>query len=168
MKNLGELKNKIKNVFNKFTPKNSKFSKAVSLKLSELWSGNGKLNEILYIWGVLPGILVLLLQRRIESFSFLFISKIICLFLMIYFLWHFLVIKRTLKAQPNLIVKKIKQKDLFEGKTKEEISEIKKQIGKDRLKKALLLKAWDTTPIYVIVYLLDLLIALTQLQAILK
>lgn len=151
--NKSDIKSIILGIFNK-----------IQSRIKELWSGKTSLNVVLYRWGLLPGCIILLFQKNINSIQNSFISISIYLLISLYFLWHLFVIRRTLKAQPELVVKKIKEKDLFEGKTKEEISKIKLQIGKDRLKKALLLKSWNTTPNYTIIAAFDAVVALTQIQ----
>jgi hypothetical protein len=132
-----------------------------------LVEGNGNFNRILFLWGVVPNVvLILFFQRKIEIFRFRFFTLFICILIIVYFLWHIFIVRKTLKIQPQYKVVKVKKKDLYKGKTKEEIAEMKKEERKTAVKKMFLLEAWDSTPNYVIVICLDAYTVLTQLQII--
>lgn len=122
-------------------------------------------NRLLYIWGLLPGILItLFIQNKLPNTSNLFFSILSYSLIVFYFAWHLFAIIKTLKVQPQYKVKKITKKELYEGKTSEEIKNIKKQKREDNIKKLLLLKAWDSSPSYVIIEIFDLFIILSQIQ----
>lgn len=130
--------------------------------------GEANFKTMLYLWGLVPGlILTFLLQRSIDSITNKFIAIPIFVFFAIYFFWHILCIRKTLKVQPENRVVKPSKKELYAGKTKEEIEEIKKEKRKENFQKFLLLRAWDTTPNYVLIGCFDAYIVLTQLQSLL-
>jgi len=130
--------------------------------------GEANFKVMLYLWGLVPGLIVtFLLQRSINSIHNRFFATIVYVALAIYFLWHIFCIRKSLKVQPENRVIKISKKELYAGKTKEEIEEIKKEKRKENFQKFLLLRAWDSTPNYVLIGCFDAYIVLTQLQGLL-
>ncbi len=131
--------------------------------------GEANFKTMLYLWGLVPGLVItFLLQRSIYSINNKFIATIIFVFLAVYFFWHILCIRKTLKVQPENRVVKPSKKELYAGKTKEEIEAIKKEQRKENLQKFLLLRSWDSTPNYILVGCFDAYIVLTQLQGLLS
>ncbi len=125
--------------------------------------------SMLYLWGFLPCVLVSYITKgSTPIINVGFISILIYLMFVIYFVWHIYVVKKTLKVQPQYKVKKISKKELYANKTKEEIKEIKSEKRKDVLKKLLLLKSWDSVPMYTIIELVDFIVILNQIQKILN
>lgn len=125
--------------------------------------------SMLYLWGLLPFILISYITKGSKPIAKIeFIAIIIYSIFVIYFIWHIYVVKKTLKVQPQYKVKKISKKELYANKTKEEIKEIKNEKRKDTLKKLLLLKSWDSVPMYTIIELLDFILILNQIQKILN
>ena len=122
-------------------------------------------NMMLYFWGLIPGlVIVLFIQNKSPNKNNLFFSILFYILVIIYFLWHFFVSKKTLKVQPQYKITKMTKKELYKNKTKEEIKEIKKQKREDNMKKLLLLKAWDSSPAYTLIELFDIFVILTQIQ----
>ena len=125
--------------------------------------------SMLYLWGLLPFVVISYITKGYKPILETdFISILIYLIFIIYFIWHIYVVKKTLKVQPQYKVKKISKKELYANKTKEEIKEIKNEKRKDTLKKLLLLKSWDSVPMYTIIELLDFIAILNQMQKILN
>ena len=124
---------------------------------------------MLYIYSLLPAILIFFILKKnyfiiLNDYVVIFISLII----MAYFIWHIYVVKKTLKVQPQYIVKKITKKELYAGKTPEEIKQIKKDNKIKTVKKLLLLESWDAMPMYTIIELMDAIIVIFQFQRILN
>ncbi len=131
--------------------------------------GEANFKTMLYFWGLIPGLIItFLLQKSIYSINNKFFATIVYIVLAAYFFWHILCIRKTLKVQPENRVVKPSKKELFKGKTKEEIEQIKKEKRKESLQKFLLLRAWDSSPNYVLVGVFDAYIVLTQLQGLLS
>ena len=125
--------------------------------------------SMLYLWGLLPFVVISYITRGSNHILGAgFLSILIYLIFIIYFIWHIYVVKKTLKVQPQYKVKKLSKKELYKDKTKEEIKEIKNEKRKDILKKLLLLKSWDSVPMYTIIELLDFIVILNQIQKILN
>ena len=125
--------------------------------------------SMLYLWGLLPFVVISYITRGSNHILGAgFLSILIYLIFIIYFIWHIYVVKKTLKVQPQYKVKKLSKKELYKDKTKEEIKEIKNEKRKDTLKKLLLLKSWDSVPMYTIIELLDFIVILNQMQKILN
>ena len=138
-------------------------------KIIILSKGEANFNTMLYVWGLIPSLVIMFfLQGKINSIKISFFSIIIYLFLILYFSWHFFVIRKTLKLQPEYKKVKINKKDLYKDKTKEEIEQIKKENRKKTFKKMLLLTPWDTMPMYNIISCLDFLMIITQVQYLLN
>lgn len=124
---------------------------------------------MLYIYGLIPALLVLFVFKK--SYSIIlnnFLAILLYSLIIIYFIWHIYVVKKTLKVQPQYVVKKVTKKELYADKTPEEIKQIKKEKNIDYVKKLLLLKSWNSMPMYTIVELFDVLIILSQFQKILN
>lgn len=131
--------------------------------------GEANFNVMLYLWGVLPGLIItIFLQLRINSIVNIFFAVLVPSIILIYFLWHFFAIRKALKVHPEYVVKKIKKKELYAGKTDEEIEEIKKEKRKETLQKMFLLRGWESKPAYVLIEFFDLYLILTQIQVLLK
>lgn len=130
-----------------------------------LSEGKANFNRMLYLWGLTPAIIItFLLQRRIDSIKNVALILIIYFAISLYFLWHLFVIRKTLKIQPEYKKVKISNKELFKGKTKEEIEAIKKEKRKSGLRKLILLEGWESTPAYIMIACFDTYVALTQIQ----
>lgn len=127
--------------------------------------GEGVYWKVLYLWGLLPALLILYFQKSpVYMQSSKFTLFLIYLIITFYFLWHLFVLRNTLQTQPEYKVVKKSKKELYEGKTPEEIKEMKKQERKRTLRKFMLLEAWDTAPSYTIIACIDAFVALTQIQ----
>lgn len=141
------------------------FFENIMEEIKKVSTGNGNFNTMLYAWGVAPGvILTIFIQRKIDFMDNVYMQFLLYLIFFLYFLWHFFVVRKTLKVQPEHKVVKPSKKELYEGKSKEEIKQIKDEKRKETLQKMFLLRAWDTTPIYVIVECFDVYLFLTQVQ----
>ena len=125
--------------------------------------------SMLYLWGFLPCVLVSYITKgSTPIINVGFISILIYLMFVIYFVWHIYVVKKTLKVQPQYVVKKITKKELYANKTPEEIKQIKKDKKIKTVKKLLLLERWDSMPMYRIVEWVDVLVIIFQFQRILN
>lgn len=141
------------------------YLRKIKAEIIILSDGKAKFNYMLYLWGLIPAaIITFLFQRQIDSIKSVALSLIIYLAISIYFLWHLFVIRKTLKVQPEYKRAKLSKKELFKGKTKEEIESIKKELRKSKLKKLILLEGWDSTPPYIMIACFDAYVALTQIQ----
>lgn len=131
--------------------------------------GEANFNIMLYLWGVLPGIIIaFFLQPSINSIKNKFIAIILLLIILVYFVWHLFSIKKTLKVHPEYRVVKPTKKELYAGKTKEEIENIKKEQRKENVQKLLLLRGWDSKPAYILIGFFDAYVILTQIQSLLN
>ena len=129
--------------------------------------GEFNFQYMMYLWGVLPGIiLILFIPKHIDTINSNILSFFICLIVAVYFSWHMLSIRKALKVHPEYRVIKQTKKELYKDKTPEEIEEIKKEKRKESIEKLLLLRGWNSTPNYVLVGCFDLYIILTELQRI--
>ena len=136
-------------------------------KIITISKGEANFYSMLYIWGLIPAFaIIFFLQNKIDSIKNNIILLIVYLVITLYFLWHLFVIRKTLKVQPQYKKVKISNKELFKGKTKEEIKEIKKEKRKERFRKLILLEGWDSAPSYIIITCIDVYVALTQIQGI--
>jgi len=127
--------------------------------------GKAKFNYMLYLWGLTPAVIItFFFQRKIDSIKNTPLILIIYLAISLYFFWHIFVIRKTLKVQPEYKKVKINKKELFEGKTKEEVLAIKDNMKKSRLRKLVLLEGWESAPTYNIIICFDVYVALTQIQ----
>ncbi|HSQ97772.1 MAG TPA: hypothetical protein VLL98_03575 [Rickettsiales bacterium] len=143
------------------------FREQIKNQIILLSKGKGKFNKMLYLWGLTPALIVtFFFQHKINSIKNIPMAFIIYFLILFYFSWHIFVVRQTLKVQPEYRKVKIKDKELFKGKTKEEISFIKKERKKSKIKKMLLLEKWDSAPPYVIIICFDIYIILVQLQGI--
>lgn len=141
--------------------------KKIKNNIVEVHNGRGNFSSMLYLWGLIPALIItIFFQSKINHLKSEFFSVFICLIITVYFLWHLLCIKNTLKTQPKYKIVKPSKKELFKDKTKEEIEAIKKEKRKEAMQKLLLLRAWDSTPNYVLVACFDAYVTLTQLQRI--
>ena len=132
-------------------------------------SGNGNFKRMLFLWGAIPGIIIsLILHRKIDRISFNFFKIFLSVIFVLYFSWHFYSLCKTIHLHPEYKKKKIKKRDLYKDKTDEEIKKIKIDNMKNTLKKALLMKSWDTTPDYFWVGAIDLYVILTFIQYLVK
>ncbi|MDR2527327.1 MAG: hypothetical protein LBC92_05640 [Rickettsiales bacterium] len=155
--------NKIKNIL-------GKIYYIIKMKVLVFTSGNAEsFKRMLYCYGLIPSIIVVFyIDKKIVMYKNFF-TFLVSLFLMIYFSWHVYVIWKTLKVQPQYKKpKKIKKKDLYANKTKEEIESIKKQNKKDFVDKLLLRKSWNDTPDYVIISCCEVLAIWMELNHILN
>lgn len=124
---------------------------------------------MLYVYSLLPAILIFFIAKKNHSIILNnYITILTSLLIIVYFIWHIYVVKKTLKVQPQYVVKKITNKELYANKTPEEIKQIKKDKKIKTVKKLLLLEAWDSVPIYTIVEWIDVLVVIFQLQRILN
>lgn len=130
-----------------------------------LSDGKARFNYMLYLWGLTPAVIItFLFQKQIDSINNVALALIVYFVVCLYFLWHLFVIRKTLKVQPEYKKVKMTNKQLFKGKTKEEINAIKKELRKSKLKKLILLEGWDSTPSYIMIACFDTYVALTQIQ----
>ena len=143
-----------------------KFCDKIKQSIITTTKGETNLNIMLFGYGVFPALVyVIFLERKIKHIDFSFIRLFLFLLVFLYFIWHLYVIWKTLKVHPEYKKqKKPSKKELCKGKTKEEIKQIEKEIGKTRIRKALLLEGWDTSPNYVIVSLIDIYVLLSIFQ----
>lgn len=124
---------------------------------------------MLYVYSVLPALLIFFISKKNYSINLNnYVVILTSLLMIIYFIWHIYVVKKTLKVQPQYVVKKITKKELYANKTPEEIKQIKKDKKIKTVKKLLLLEAWDSAPIYTIVELVDVAVIIFQFQRILN
>jgi len=145
------------------------FGNKIKEHFVRMTKGEYNFGYMLYLWGVIPAIILsLFFQKKIDLIASSTIKIILYTIFFLYFLWHLYVIWKSLKVQPEHKVVKISKKDLHKDKTAEEIQEIKKQKRNDTVKKLMLLHAWDTAPNYVIVSCIDCYVILTQLQGIMR
>ena len=137
----------------------------VKSEIRVLSEGRAKFGYMLYLWGLTPALVItFFFQKHIDSIRNVALVLIVYLVISLYFLWHLFVIRKTLKVQPEYRRVKISKKELFKGKSKEEIEAIKKELRKKRFKKMILLEGWDSTPSYIMVACFDAYVALTQIQ----
>lgn len=150
-----------------FKDKIKSFLNGAKNKIIIVSKGEANFYSMLYLWGLIPALVIIfLLQNKIDSIKNNIVLFIIYLIITLYFLWHLFVIRKTLKVQPQYKKVKISNKELFKGKTKEEIKEIKKEKRKERFRKLILLEGWNSAPSYIIITCIDAYVALTQMQGI--
>lgn len=150
-----------------FKEKTKSFLNGAKNKIIIVSKGEANFYSMLYLWGLIPALVIIfLLQNKIDSIKNNIVLFIIYLIITLYFLWHLFVIRKTLKVQPQYKKVKISNKELFKGKTKEEIKEIKKEKRKERFRKLILLEGWNSAPSYIIITCIDAYVALTQMQGI--
>jgi hypothetical protein len=132
-------------------------------------NGQGRWKFVLYVWGVLPAVLILLaFQKDLRVYNG-FPSFIAELLIAIYFSWHGYVIRKTLKVHPEFVMKvPTKEERIASAKTPEEAEKIKKEIKKETFQKIILMKSWSRTPDYNIIFLTDIFMAWTEIQLILS
>ena len=148
-------------------------AKALSNKILNqfiiLTKGEYNFNIMLYLFGLAPAIVIsILFQKNIDRMGIAILQVFIYTLLALYFAWHIYVIIKTLKVQPEHKIVRPSKKELYKDKSEEEIESIKKEKRKDKLQKFMLLKAWDTTPNYVLIGCVDAYMILTQVQGILS
>jgi len=132
--------------------------------------GEEKLNIMLWGWGIVPAILVVFfLEDGLRKAPFKILLIPIYLGVIAFFVWHIMAIRTTIKKHPEY--KKSKKEKQYKGLSKKRIKELKRKERKEEninlVKKALLLKAWDSMEFYKIVILVDCFVILTQIQNIL-
>ena len=131
--------------------------------------GEFNFKYMMYLWGVLPGFIIcFFLQKYIELMQdkFALLAFLLCLVIIVYFLWHLMYLYKTLKVHPEYRVLKKTKKELYKDKTPDEIKELKKKERQETIKKLLLLEKWDSAPAYILVGVFDLCVILTELQLI--
>lgn len=157
----------IKNILLKIKEMVIRFFNFIIAKIKKTNNGESNYYIMLYVWGVFPAvILMMFLQKHLSRMDNGFFKLIISLFITLYFLWHLFVIRKTLILHPEHKPVKITKKELYKDKTEEEIKEIKKEKRKEIVQKMLLLRAWNTSPDYIIIACLDAYNAATELQII--
>lgn len=162
----------IKKISDKIKNYSIEFYNKVKTSFLKTHQGEESLNKTLWLWGVLPAVLVVFfLEERLRKFPNI-ISLPIHIAIIAFFAWHIFAIRTTIKKHPEYKKKKKEDgEDKYKGLTKKQIKEAKKEEKKEKsmdiLKKAMLIKAWDTMEFYKIVILIDCFVILTQLQRIL-
>lgn len=148
-----------------FKEKIKSFLNGAKNKIIIISKGEANFYSMLYLWGLVPALIIIFfLQNKIDLIRNNTILFVINLIITLYFLWHLFVIRKTLKTQPQYKKIKLSNKELFRGKTKEEIKEIKKEKRKQRFRKLILLEGWDSAPSYILIACIDAYVALTQIQ----
>ena len=144
------------------------------IKLSFIKSTKGEENfyVMLWGWGILPAVLfTFYLADKLERIKTGLISFPVCILIIVFFVWHIFAIRTTIKNHPEYKRIKEDKKAKYKGLNKKQIKELKQKERKERnvnlFKKAMLIKAWDSTEFYKIVILVDCFVILTQVQRIL-
>jgi hypothetical protein len=142
----------------------------VKQKIILMTKGESSWYPMIYGYGLFPALFVYFFcQKTIEQNRNNFFIIFIELLLFLYFAWHIYVIYKTLKVQPQYVApKKLTKKELYAGKTKDEIKAIKKEQKKEVVQKLMLQRAWDTTPYYKIIGAVELYICFIELQLFLE
>ena len=166
------IKETSKNIFRKV--KERVINILIKIKKSFIKSTKGEESFyfMLWVWGVIPAVLTIFyIEDKLKNINFNLISIPLYIAIITFFVWHIVAIRTTLKKHPEYKEKKEDKKEKYKGLSKEKIKELKQEERKEKnmsiVKKALLLKAWDSTPFYKIVILLDCFVILTQIQRIL-
>jgi hypothetical protein len=162
LKNLIDwVKNLFMNIYNRVKKSFIKSSK-----------GDENFYLLLWGWGIVPALMMFFyFDNKLKFIHPKFVSVPIYFLITLFFIWHIFSIRVTIKKHPEYKEKKENKKEKYKGLSKEKIKELKREEkrekNKDMIKKALLLKAWDTMEFYKIVILIDLVVILTQIQRIL-
>ena len=137
--------------------------------IREITKGHGNYNKILYLWGLLPSLLMLYYQKSpLYSNMDRGLAASLYVIIALYFIWHLIVIRNTLKEQPEYKVVKKSKKEIYQGLTDEQIKELKRENRKTNIKKFFLLESWDTAPAYTFIICIDAFVGLTQVQYLLQ
>jgi glucan phosphoethanolaminetransferase (alkaline phosphatase superfamily) len=148
-----------------------KFLLAIKKSLINSNNGDENLYVMLWAWGILPAILVVFfLDNKLKRFGKI-IACPIAVLIILFFSWHIFAIMKTIKKHPEYKEKKEDKKEKYKGLSDKQIKELKikerKKENLNLLKKAMLLKSWDSMEFYKIVILVDGFVILTQIQRIL-
>lgn len=145
---------------------------AVKQSFIKATKGEENFNIMLWCWGLIPGLAVLIfvqeyLERRFSGRP----SILIYLFLMFFFLWHAVSIRTTLKKHPEYRVKKENKKNKYKNLSRKEIKELRqkerKEKSKELVQKALLIRPWKTMEFYKFVFVMDCVIIVFEASRIL-
>jgi hypothetical protein len=132
-------------------------------------SGNQNLKKVLWVWGVLPAMIdILIIERFIYKVHFNVIEIVLGMLIVSYFVWHLVAIRKNI---PEYNLPRAERKRLKAKRKKQRIAEKKKNaesMWKGLLQKLLLKKSWGKFSFTKVVVCLDLIVILTHVNNILN